>query len=69
MGVSLDSASSAQIAQLDELLTQHALLRTSEEVVPEERAGQDQRQGVVGLPKGTPTWGSSVAGVRSKYFP
>lgn len=59
MGVSLEYASEAEIAHLDQLLSQYAQLKTSEQVaamVPEgEGAPQEVTSDI--------TWGSSVAGV------
>lgn len=59
MGVSLDSASAAEIRQLDQLLSQLADFRTDEEV---ERVAQEDNK--VGVAKEEPTWGASVAEVR-----
>ena len=65
VGVTLEPASEAELAQLDQLLTQLADLKTAEEVSKmTTEAGEDKKE----PPKGEPTWGSSVAGVRFTYF-
>lgn len=56
VGVSLESASKEQLAQLDGILSELADLRTTQEV-------KDQEVGVAKEEKGDANWGSTVAGV------
>ncbi len=60
MGVSLETASKAEIAELDELLTQLACLKTTEEVT---ELCEDEDKGVGVVKTEEATWGTSVAGV------
>ena len=69
MGVSLDSASEAEIAQLDQLLTQLADFKTADEVSKMAQEKGEEGEGEAAKkdpPKGEATWGASVAGVCSK---
>ena len=60
VGVSLESATDAEIEELDRLLSQLANLKVAEQVV-EPEASKDYTQ--VGVAKEDVKWGSSVAGV------
>ena len=63
MGVSLESASSADIANLDHMLTQLADFKTATEVTRMNMRVDSSKVGVVEAGKMEPTWGTSVAGV------
>ncbi len=75
MGVSLGSASEAEIAKLDRLLGQLANFKTADEVLTQERRREVQKEEeedseddddeeVEGSrTKGTTTWGHTLAGV------